>query len=90
MRHMPHRAWRVRRVLGAQEPLPHTPARMSAASRGRGRAWGDGDAQRRQRPPAEPARPAAMRVYYDTCPTARGVCVGTRAHASRPRTPSHA
>ena len=28
MRHMPHRAWRVRRVLGAQEPLPHTPARM--------------------------------------------------------------
>ena len=37
---------------------------MSAASRGRGRAWGGGEAQRSQRPPPQPARPEPMRKRW--------------------------
>ena len=65
---------------GAQEPPPHTPPRMSAASQGRGRALEGGDAQRSQRPPG---LALATRGWYDTYRIAFGVRVGSRVRESR-------
>ena len=77
---MSHCVWRVFWVSGAQEPPPHTPPRMSAASQGRGRALEGGDAQRSQRPPG---LALATRGWYDTYRIAFGVCVGSRVRESR-------
>ena len=88
---MPHRVWRVRWDSGAQEPPPHTPCAHERRQPEPGaavvRGGGGGDARQSGRLAAQPAPPEAMRMRHDTCRTACGVCVGSRAHRSRRRTP---